>query len=698
MENRIDSKKNFLKITFLEIFPPISEIIKSKEDFNIVFQGNDIFYDFKKHLLSKTPIQLSYNKKSLIMTLLKNNNIFATGFFSIRKGEQNIVFNYENNKKNISTKTIGVNNLSEFLKIKIFCELENMNTISTINANTINTNYDSNINNKYATKVNLMKPIRINNKKVYDKKKRLLKTIHQTTNNSIKKNFVNNSQEFGGDYTTFLTEEKNFNSNVINYDIKKINKIISNTARKNESSNTKQINRMNKAKSKNFFSTNKTVIKNNGNNFKMNNSSLNIINQNNKNISKENNLHNINNRNCYTNRNSLKSSISTNKTMKRNSNNSNFRNKSLKTSLNNYISGQIIEHVNSKDKINYISINKFNNNSNIYSNNANNQKKIKSNNNITMNSTSTAITKKNDLEFSTNSLQDYDDKNTLNYNTSNKNTFRPFTNRVNNEKLTQKLSMNEIDKRDKNNRNLGKHKFNKSLGQQSFTEKIFCESSNLNLNLIQKNENLDYNLCKSENKLVINYNENEIKDEINKEEKGIDNKEFNEEENDIDLSDNNFSKLKEDFNLLYNLDYISKINEDLLKLETELFIEKMSELFSEYHTQMDEKILEKKLINREYEIHFEKYLLYNKLKDRLEFIKKKYKKEKGIKIKNQNIENIKTNLDELDLFKIILPDLIGNNANGNKKNEMKNILSIILKKEENKELIKEKYEKLKIFL
>ena len=209
---------------------------------------------------------------------------------------------------------------------------------------------------------------------------------------------------------------------------------------------------------------------------------------------------------------------------------------------------------------------------------------------------------------------------------------------------------------------------------------------------------MDYNLCKSENKLVINYNENEIKDEINKEEKGIDNKEFNEEENDIDLSDNNFSKLKEDFNLLYNLDYISKINEDLLKLETELFIEKMSELFSEYHTQMDEKILEKKLINREYEIHFEKYLLYNKLKDRLEFIKKKYKKEKGIRIKNQNIENIKTNLDELDLFKIILPDLIGNNANKNKKNELKNILSIILKKEENKDLIKEKYEKLKIFL
>ena len=157
--------------------------------------------------------------------------------------------------------------------------------------------------------------------------------------------------------------------------------------------------------------------------------------------------------------------------------------------------------------------------------------------------------------------------------------------------------------------------------------------------------------------------------------------------------DNNFTRLKEDFNLLYNLDYVSKINEDLLKLEVELSIEKMSELFSAYHTQMDEEILEKKLIDREYKINFGKYILYNKLKDQLELVKKKYTKEKNKNISSgQYKENTKTNMNEIDILKIIFPNLINNE---NKNEKLKNILSIIMKSKENRELIGEKYNKIK---
>ena len=706
MDSKLGNKNKFIKITFLEIFPPINEIIKSKEDLNIVFQGNDNFYDLKKFLSLKNTIQLNYNKKSLIMTLLKNNNIFATGFFTIRQGEQNIFFNYENNKENISNKTVKINNISGIIKIKIFCECDNSSKNSTININnrnTINANYDNISNNKYITKVNLMKPIRINNyknkinnKNIYDKKKTLLNHIHHANNNTMKKNLVNNSQEFLADYTTFLTEEKNLNNNFINNDIKKLSKIISNTARKNESSNDKNINinhnRIIKAKSKNFFSTNKKQNKN----IKINNSSLNLINQNNKNISNENCQNNniTNNRNYFTNRNSLKSNTSfNNKVIKRISNTHYLINKEIKTNLNNYVSGQIIEHVNGKEKLNYISINKITNNKNITKKE---NKKVKSNN-ITMNSISTNFTKKNDLEFSSNSLQDYEEKNFLNFNLSNKNTLRPFTNRVNvNEKLIQKLSGNKNNLNDNINRNYTKHKFNKSLCQQSFTEKIFCQNNDLKLNLYQKNKNLEYNLCKSENKLVVNLNE--VNNDINNT-----NDFKNEEENEIenDLENDNYTKLKEDFNLLYNLDYIKKINEDLLKLEAELFIEKMSELFSEYHTQMDEKILDKKIIDREYKINFRKYLLYCKLSDKLNFFNKKYNKEKekeiNMSINKQNIQNVDSNINEFDIFKIIFPDLLGED-NKEKKNKLKNILSIILNKEENQELIKEKYDKLDTFL
>ena len=225
--------------------------------------------------------------------------------------------------------------------------------------------------------------------------------------------------------------------------------------------------------------------------------------------------------------------------------------------------------------------------------------------------------------------------------------------------------------------------------QQSFTEKIFCEN----------NEEL-YNLCKSETKPTPNHNKmNEINNNninINTEDKESHIFIFNNNiEEEIDM-DNNFTKLKEDFNLLYNLEYVSKINEDLLKLEVELFIEKMSELFTAYHTVMDEEILEKKLIDREYKINFGKYILYNKLKDKLELIKKKYSKEKNKNISSgQYKENTKTNMNEIDILKIIFPDLI----NKEKKNEkLKNILSIIMKNKENQELIGEKYDKIKAFL
>ena len=549
-----------------------------------------------------------------------------------------------------------------------------------------------------------MKPIRISNyknkfgKKIYDKKKRILNRIHQTTNNSMKKNLVNDSQELGGgNYTAFLTEEitnfrQNFNTNN-NSEVKKYNKIISNTARKNDSINNKGIKRITKTKSKNFLSTNKKQNKNFGNHIKMNNSSINLINQSNKVSSSDNCQNNAQNsiiiRNYYTNRNSLKSNTSYNKMTKRNSNNSNLNNKNTKSSLNNYVSGNIIEHVNSNEKINYISINK-----NIERNNNKDIKKIKNNNNITMNSVSTTVTKKNELEFSMNSFQDYDDKNIMNSNMSNKNTLKSFTNRTSNERMTQKLSENKNSIIDNINKNTGKHKFNKSLCEQSLTEKIFNENNDINFNFGEKNEKY-YNLCRSANKLVINYNDiNDINNNILiNEDKNISNNDYNEEEN--DLLDNNFTKLKEDFNLLYNLEYISKINEDLFKLELELFIEKMSELFSAYHTQMDKKILEHEIINREYKTNFGNYLLYNKLKDKLAFIKKKINKEKNnFNERKQYNENVKTNINEINIFKIIFPNLINKE---DKINKLKKILSIILKNKENRELIGEKHDIIKEF-
>ena len=729
--DKSDQNNQILKIIFLEINPPINEIVKNKEEINIIFQGHDNFYDFKKHLLAKTPIYLNRYKNSLMMTLLKSNSILATGLFTIRQGEQNVIFNYESKKKYPSTKAININNLSDFIKIKILCELDSNikdkdHSLSSSN-NILNENKINDSANKYVPKVNLMKQnhniknrINVNNNiNIGTTNGRKKKFLGNSYMNSSKKNFNNSSQEFSlvGEYSAYLTEEFNNIRQTNNNEIKKLNphnlsKINSiNSIRKNEIENTsKNKGQINKAKSKNYFNSIKKQY-NIGirSQIKMNNSSMNLIDhQANKFISidkTDNNINNINN-NRYNNKIKLKPTASFNKNNKRNFNNNKINNlnnhKNLITSLDHVVSGQIIEHVDmSKKEIQYIKTNiNINENKNLTSNNKNinnknnfglnkneSQKRKLNNNNVTINSVSTAGTKKNDLEYSNNSLPDYEDKNN-----NNKNNFKSFTNRLNNERLQQKLSANNI-----NNRNIIIHKFNKSEYQQSFTEKIFNENdSNINVNIPSNIPSM----CKSYNKLP---NEFDLKLNLNKEKEGNatigiendkkienNNSKFEEEE---DEEIDNYKRIKEDFNLLYNKDYIHKINEDLLKFEIELLIEKMTELFSTYHLIMDSKILENQILKRDYNKNIAKYLMYLKLIYKMKFIKAQLEikkcnlKDQGINMEKQNFDNVNINYNELDILKIIFPDK--KNSELNKSNKLKKLLLVILKKHGN--ALDEKY-------
>ena len=729
--DKSDQNNQILKIIFLEINPPINEIVKNKEEINIIFQGHDNFYDFKKHLLAKTPIYLNRYKNSLMMTLLKSNSILATGLFTIRQGEQNVIFNYESKKKYPSTKAININNLSDFIKIKILCELDSNikdkdHSLSSSN-NILNENKINDSANKYVPKVNLMKQnhniknrINVNNNiNIGTANGRKKKFLGNSYMNSSKKNFNNSSQEFSlvGEYSAYLTEEFNNIRQTNNNEIKKLNphnlsKINSiNSIRKNEIENTsKNKGQINKAKSKNYFNSIKKQY-NIGirSQIKMNNSSMNLIDhQANKFISidkTDNNINNINN-NRYNNKIKLKPTASFNKSNKRNFNNNKINNlnnhKNLITSLDHVVSGQIIEHVDmSKKEFQYIKTNiNINENKNLTSNNKNinnknnfglnkneSQKRKLNNNNVTINSVSTAGTKKNDLEYSNNSLPDYEDKNN-----NNKNNFKSFTNRLNNERLQQKLSANNI-----NNRNIIIHKFNKSEYQQSFTEKIFNENdSNINVNIPSNIPSM----CKSYNKLP---NEFDLKLNLNKEKEGNatigiendkkienNNSKFEEEE---DEEIDNYKRIKEDFNLLYNKDYIHKINEDLLKFEIELLIEKMTELFSTYHLIMDSKILENQILKRDYNKNIAKYLMYLKLINKMKFIKAQLEikkcnlKDQGINMEKQNFDNVNINYNELDILKIIFPDK--KNSELNKSNKLKKLLLVILKKHGN--ALDEKY-------
>ena len=155
---------------------------------------------------------------------------------------------------------------------------------------------------------------------------------------------------------------------------------------------------------------------------------------------------------------------------------------------------------------------------------------------------------------------------------------------------------------------------------------------------------------------------------------------------DFDSMDN-FSQLKNDFNLLYTEEYIKMIPDDLLRLELELLIEKMFEIVNCYHSQIsNEKIVYSK-VSELYKECSHKYLLLSKKYSQLQHQKEKFQISKqnlnfinGNYIKN--IQNLLTiNKDEINMFsRLVKP----------KKDEssiLKEVLGVILMN--NKKFIRE---------
>lgn len=165
---------------------------------------------------------------------------------------------------------------------------------------------------------------------------------------------------------------------------------------------------------------------------------------------------------------------------------------------------------------------------------------------------------------------------------------------------------------------------------------------------------------KKENNSNINKNEN-----IDDNQNGNGNEEENEVEND------DYSRIKEDFILLYNDDYVNNIQDDLLKLEIELFVEKMTELISCYHIQLEEKRLENQLLQNENNINSTKLKNINKLIKKLELIKLDYEissKNSKKSLKKQDHINLILNKTEIELFKNLFPF-----KNDNEKRKVQNV-------------------------
>ena len=118
---------------------------------------------------------------------------------------------------------------------------------------------------------------------------------------------------------------------------------------------------------------------------------------------------------------------------------------------------------------------------------------------------------------------------------------------------------------------------------------------------------------------------------------------------------------------------MNNIQDDLLKLEIELFIEKMTELIQYYHNEYNNKIFEKEIIQNNYRLNCRKYKDLHKLIKKLEINQIDYEMKNFIKKNKQNNNHININKTEIKMFK----DIFNDRKAINNKNMLKNILNKI---------------------
>ena len=263
---------------------------------------------------------------------------------------------------------------------------------------------------------------------------------------------------------------------------------------------------------------------------------------------------------------------------------------------------------------------------------------------------------------------------------------------------------NNYNIEDKNN-DINKINLHKNNNINLYTKKKIKDIHENKTNLYQINDiNQRKNLILDEN-TVLKYIPNDSK----KEEKLLfPKKNLNKiEQNKISEITNSFTefyRLKNDLYLFYSKKYINNIKNDSLKLEIELFFEKIVELVNEYHKSIDEEKIIYKFLLSSLKNYKNLYTIYFNLNKKLSKINEKEKeKNNRLDINNRDLLIFKSEISIFEnLFnknKITKED----NNNFDKKNsdvlykKKKNILIKILNQKDNKNTIMQ-FDKFKIWI
>ena len=642
------NEETCIKIKLLDIFPSINDLKQQKNELDIIFQGLDIFHNLFELLSTKKEITLkTNNKSSIIISLIKLNNLFATCVFNIKQGEHWITFSYENKKKRDASLA---QNLINCIKIKLNCEIIQ--------------NKNEHINNTLTTSTKKLKYNYQNNKLNYG-------SMLAGDNNIKSQSFIDpNTNKNKGDKTS----------------ANKGNKRIS-----LESSPKEKLE-----KSKFTWVRNNNSIINSSNNHNL---GENILNKKKnflddiKNNHEEKGLRRMKTKNSYSKIIDDDLAIRLNKMVHQKDENK----------LN--INQRIRKHNNSNSNLDYSTKGNKNYHNNLLFNNfgANKNQKNKQilKNRLLYNTNKKAeiknitndyINKKNETEISINNVNNINDSNNYDINMSRR---RKYNNKVERshdtiENLNVGLGGGAMTNR--RNKDIIKDLKNNTSTNSKTPEITKSNKYNTKLNNYKNTIESEKYIKNEDKKNKDSFILKNISSDFDNDEK---NKIMGDLSNISNNENDNFYKLREDFILLYNDDYVKNIQEDLFKLEIELFVEKMTGLISAYHYEINEKKIQNKIFENNFKKNSDKYLNLCKLYCKLNIIKKYYKK-KSIRLEQNksitndiNDKNFEINKNEIELFKLIFKNKKTEHEHNpeEKKTLLKKILNILLSKIKNKNVI-----------
>ena len=267
------------------------------------------------------------------------------------------------------------------------------------------------------------------------------------------------------------------------------------------------------------------------------------------------------------------------------------------------------------------------------------------------------------------------------------------------------MNKNEFNKK-KSSDNIKKNSLQNS--KKKFTLKNLTESNEIINNNDQLNMVDNYNNNIDSDEIIINHDVENIQDDNiifqnnNKENKIKRNNIINLIDDEIYDENDIFFKQLEDFKLLYSNEYLKTISNEYIKLEIELFIEKVLELVALYNNQIEEKYFEYQIEKNNYYKNIFQFIEIQKLFNKLNIMKYQFQlKKDNMKIIksshiNNSINNLITNKKQINIFKNNL--LEENQKKINYKKEIiKQIIKKLIEKEKNKNIL-EKNEKFKIWI